>query len=299
MFTKKTSLIIPTRNRIFVLEKLLEQLELYKIKFLEKIIIDSSDIKDSYHVRNLSKKYKIKYFKTKPSTSFQRNYGLRAVNRKVKYIMFLDDDVVFFKDSFHQMNRSIQNNLNTSGYGFNQVTPLTDDFIECLKKTKLIKLINLYDMRPGKLTKGGWHTKIQNIKKDVVVDWIYTTACVYKFDDIKNYSFDETFGTYSYLEDLDFSLNLKRDNKRIIVSHLAKYKHPQNIDRSNFKFGIIEITNRFKIVQKNKINSLYFVNSAIFRFIYSLIYGLFKFNHKYFLRAVGNIVGLLYIFLKK
>jgi hypothetical protein len=299
MFTKKTSLIIPTRNRIFVLEKLLEQLELYKIKFLEKIIIDSSDIKDSYHVRNLSKKYKIKYFKTKPSTSFQRNYGLRSVNRKVKYIMFLDDDVVFFKDSFHQMNRSIQNNLTTSGYGFNQVTPLADNFIEWLKKTKLIKLINLYDMKPGKLTKGGWHTKIQNIKKDVIVDWIYTTACVYKFDDIKNYSFDENFGTYSYLEDLDFSLNLKRDNKRIIVSHLAKYKHPENIDRSNFKFGIIEITNRFKIVQKNKINSLYFVNSAIFRFIYSLIYGLFKFNHKYFLRAAGNIVGLLYIFLKK
>ena len=39
MFTEKTSLIIPTRNRIFFLEELLKQLDLYKVNFLEKLII--------------------------------------------------------------------------------------------------------------------------------------------------------------------------------------------------------------------------------------------------------------------
>lgn len=77
MFTKETSLIIPTRNRLICLEKLLIQLDLYKIKFLEKIIVDSSDIKISPSVKSLARKYSAKYFNTKASTSLQRNYGLK------------------------------------------------------------------------------------------------------------------------------------------------------------------------------------------------------------------------------
>jgi hypothetical protein len=299
MFSKKTALIIPTRNRIFFLERLLKQLELYKINFLEKIIVDSSYIRNSIHVRNLSKKYKAKYFRTKPSTSFQRNYGLKVLNKKTKYVMFLDDDVIFFKNSFNQMNKTIKSNVKASGYGFNQVASSKDNFVEWLKKTKLVKFMNLYDSNSGKLTKGGWHTKILNVREDICVDWIYTTACIYKFEHIKNYRFDETFGSYGYLEDLDFSLNLKKNNQKIIISHLAKFKHPTNIDRSNFKFGIVEIINRFKIVKKNKINFFYFINSSIFRLIYSLVLGLFRLNNKYLYRAVGNIYGLINIFLYK
>jgi glycosyltransferase involved in cell wall biosynthesis len=100
MFTKETSLVIPTRNRIVSLEKLLKQLDLFKIRFLEKIIVDSSDSRISSEIKNISNKYSARYFNTKASTSLQRNYGLRKVNKKTKYIMFLDDDVVFFQDSF-------------------------------------------------------------------------------------------------------------------------------------------------------------------------------------------------------
>ena len=57
MFTEKTSLIIPTRNRIFFLEELLKQLDLYKVNFLEKLIIDSSHISTSNYVKNLSIKH--------------------------------------------------------------------------------------------------------------------------------------------------------------------------------------------------------------------------------------------------
>lgn len=140
MFTKKTTLIIPTRNRIFFLERLLKQLDLYKINFFEKIIIDSSYIRNSIYVRNLSKKYKAKYFRTKPSTSFQRNYGLKVLNKKAKYVMFLDDDVIFFKDSFNQMNKTINSNVKASGYGFNQVGTSKNNFVEWLKKKKIYKI---------------------------------------------------------------------------------------------------------------------------------------------------------------
>jgi GT2 family glycosyltransferase len=299
MFTKETSLIIPTRNRLICLEKLLRQLDLYKIKFLEKIVIDSSDIKISPLVKSLARKYSAKYFKTKASTSLQRNYGLKKVIKKTKYIMFLDDDVVFFKDSFNQMDKTIKKNKMISGYGFNQVALIKKDMFEIIKNSNLIKYIHLYSPAPGIVTRGGWHTKILNIKKDIFVDWIYTTACIYKFQDIKNYRFDETFGGYSYLEDLDFSLNLKKNNKRIIISHLAKYIHPENIDRSSFKFGIIEVINRYKIVKKNNLKKNIFFISIFIRFLYSLLISLLKLNFNYFCRAFGNIFGLLLIIFKK
>ena len=295
MFTKETSLIIPTRNRLICLEKLLRQLDLYKIKFLEKIIIDSSDIKISPFVKSVARKYSAKYFNTKASTSLQRNYGLKKVIKKTKYVMFLDDDVVFFKDSFNQMNKTINKNIMISGYGFNQVALIKKDIFERIKNSNFVKSIHLYSSSPGRVTRGGWHTKILNIKKDIFVDWIYTTACIYRFEDIKNYRFDETFGRYSYLEDLDFSLNLKKNNKRIIISHLAKYIHPANVDRSSFKFGITEVVNRYKIVRKNHLNKTIFFISLFVRFSYSLLISLLKLNSNYFLRAFGNIFGIFLI----
>ena len=39
--------------------------------------------------------------------------------------------------------------LKASGYGFNQITPLKDNLIELLKKTKFTKFINLYDSGRG------------------------------------------------------------------------------------------------------------------------------------------------------
>lgn len=295
MFTKETSLIIPTRNRLICLEKLLIQLDLYKIKFLEKIIVDSSDIKISPSVKSLARKYSAKYFNTKASTSLQRNYGLKKVIKKNKYVMFLDDDVIFFKDSFNQMDKTIKKNIMISGYGFNQVALIKEDIFERIKNSNFVKSIHLYSSSPGRVTRGGWHTKILNIKKDIFVDWIYTTACIYRFQDIKNYRFDETFGRYSYLEDLDFSLNLKKNNKRIIISHLAKYIHPANVDRSGFKFGITEVINRYKIVKKNYLNKIIFFISLFIRFLYSLLISLLKLNFNYFLRAFGNIIGVFLI----
>jgi len=299
MFTKETSLVIPTRNRIVSLEKLLKQLDLFKIRFLEKIIVDSSDSRISSEIKNISNKYSARYFNTKASTSLQRNYGLRKVNKKTKYIMFLDDDVVFFKDSFYQMNKTIKKNKLLSGFGFNQVTLIKENIFEKIKKSDFIRSIHIYSSSPGKVTKGGWHTKILNIKKDIFVDWIYTTACIYRFQDVKNYRFDETFGPYGYLEDLDFSLNLKKNNKKIIISYLAKYTHPTNIDRSGLKFGTIEVINRYKIVKKNDLNKFFFFISVFVRFLYSLLISFLKLKYNYFLRAIGNIYGLFLLLFAK
>lgn len=298
LFTENTTLIIPTRNRSFQVIDLLKVLKVYNIKFFEILVVDSSNKKNSNILKNISKKLKFKYFHTYPSTSYQRNVGLKKKNPFTRFVMFLDDDVIFYKSTFYEMNKTIKkytSNNNIGGFGFNQVQKETDkSLIEKIKYSRFISLLGIYSNKIGKVLKSGWHTKILNVKSNIYVDWIYTTACVYKSEVISNFKFNVTFGQYSYLEDLDFSLNLKNLKKKIIISYLSKFEHPKNIDRSGLNFGITEVINRHRIVKKYKFNLTFFFIISLLRTILSLMKSLY-FNKKYFLRTIGNIIGYLKI----
>ena len=278
-FTKNTSLIIPTKDRALKVIDLLIFLKTSKIQFFEILVIDSSNKKNSNILKNLSKKLKFKYFHTHSSTSYQRNVGLNKKYPSTRFVMFLDDDVIFYKNAFKEMNKTIVKYLlikEIGGFGFNQMQKQTNkNFFEKIKNSKFINFIGFYSNKPGNVLKSGWHSKILNVKKNTYVDWVYTTACVYKTEAIRNLKFDENFGQYSYLEDLDFSLNLKKLKKKIVISYLAKFTHPNNIDRSSLIFGITEVINRFRIVKKHKLNLYFFFIVFLFRFIISLINSLF------------------------
>ncbi len=218
MFTNKTSLIIPTKNRSEYLIKLLNTLKNLNLNFNELIIVDSSDNYHSDKINFECKKRNIKYFKTKPSTSFQRNFGINHINPN-EFLMFMDDDVILFDDAFEKMNKCIEkygNDPNIGGFGFNQIEKKKENFIDNFKSLKIFEYLNIYPSTPGKIAKSGWQSKIMNLKNDILGDWVFTTICIYKFQDIKEFKFDETFGEYSYLEDLDFSLNLKKKIKKFI-----------------------------------------------------------------------------------
>jgi len=292
MFTRKTSLIIPTKNRSDQLIALLNKLILLNLKFNEIIVIDSSNIIHSKKIKKESRKKNFYYYRTKASTAYQRNFGLEKVKNNT-FIMFMDDDVILLDDTFLKMDQCIkkyENNVNIGGFGFNQIEDVKYNFLENLKKSNLIKNFNIYPSAPGKIAKSGWHSKIMNLKNDTMGDWVFTTMCIYKFADIKDLKFDETFGRYSYLEDLDFSLNLMKNNKKIFLSSKSKFKHPINVDRSSFKFGVTEIVNRYKIIKKYKLSKKLFYIASLFRFFMSLLKSILL-NKKYFLRSLGNIYG--------
>ena len=301
MFTKYTSLIIPTRNRYKFLKRIIKQIYNLKIKFKEIIIIDSSEKKQRELIKGLNKKYKIKLYFSKPSSSFQRNIGLKKMNAKSKFVMFLDDDVVFLKNAFKEMEKIVKKNKYNDkivGFCFNQTERRKESLFEKLKATKFLKKINLYSDLPGTVTNSGWHTKILNVKKDMFADWVFTTASIYKTKMINKKFFTNSFGQYSYLEDLDFSLNVTRLKKNFVLSSKAKFKHPYNIDRSGFLFGKVEIFNRYKIVKKYRLNKFLFLINVFFRFLISFSKILIL-NFNSFKRALGNILALIIILFKK
>ncbi len=296
MFTQETSLVIPTKNRPHYLKKTLDQLRFHKIFFQEIIVVDSSDDEQKKKVIELIKIYDFKLFNSSPSTSIQRNIGIKKANIDNKFIMFLDDDIIFAEKMFINMNETIINNLkdeNIIGYGFNQISEKNNfNFFEKIKKNFIFNFFELYPNKPGKIALSGWQSKILNIEKDIFVDWIYTTACIFKSKAIKNLSFDENFGNYSYLEDLEFSLNFLKTKKKILISSDAKYFHPLSIDRSSFKFGLYEVRNRFKIVKKYNLSKLRFFIMTLLRMIFFIL-NILIFKKKPFYRALGNIYGII------
>ena len=65
-----------------------------------------------------------------------------------------------------------------------------------------------------------------------------------------------------------------------LLSSEARFKHPINIDRSSFKFGIIEVINRFKVVKKHNLSKKVFFIVLFFRAFFSFLKSL-TFNIKY------------------
>ena len=294
MFTQKTSLIIPTKDRVESLIKLIRKFEILNLSFHETLIIDSSNIQNSKKIYDLTKQKRLRYFKTKPSTSYQRNLGLENINTN-KFVMFIDDDVELFENTFEKMNECIakyEDNEEIAGFCFNQISDQKNSTFEKLKSLKILGYLDFYPTKPGKVVQSGWHSKILNLKNDVLGDWMFTTMCIYKTKEINKIKFDETFGEYSYLEDLDFSLNLSNKGKKFFLSSEAKFKHPINIDRSSYKFGIIEVINRFKIVKKHNLSKKIFFIVLFFRAFFSFLKSL-TFDMKYFKRGLGNFYALL------
>ena len=167
MFTSKTSLIIPTKDRSKKIIDLLNKLTLFRIKFNEILVIDSSNKYHSQKIFLYCKKKKIKYCYSKPSTSHQRNIGLKEAKSN-KFVMFMDDDVLLHKDTLKNMNTCIKKNYYNSdigGFGFNQIENIKEGVFDKIKKFKLLKYFEIYPNSPGLVSRSGWHSKILNLKK--------------------------------------------------------------------------------------------------------------------------------------
>lgn len=103
MNTYDMSVVIPTFNRSYLLEKLLESLyiarENYKYGKTEVIVIDSSKGEELQRIKEACEKYDVRYLEGTDSVRQKRNIGIRSA--QYPYIVFEDSDVVVDKDIFN------------------------------------------------------------------------------------------------------------------------------------------------------------------------------------------------------
>ena len=143
MFIKFTSLIIPTKERLNNLKRLVNSVGNYINEINEIIIIDSSSKKIHTEIINYFKNFEnIKVLKSNPSASKQRNIGIKNFNKKNKFLMFCDDDIVFNKNSLFNMNKFIEKNSHNVGYGFNLIQKKSIVFLKKLRKINFLLIMD-------------------------------------------------------------------------------------------------------------------------------------------------------------
>ena len=296
MFTTKTSLIIPTKNRSLKIIKLLKSISRLKIKFNEIIIVDSSNKKHKEALLNYIKKKKIKLIFSRPSTTHQRNIGLKIKKKNSIFILFLDDDIMINKKSFLEMDKAIikySDQKKICSFGFNLKTNSRNFKFEKLKKSKILRFFGIYDSVAGKVLESGWHTKISNLKKDTFVEWIYTGATIYKSKIIKNKKLKDLNKGFNYLEDLYFSYHFTKKKFKHVVIAKAQVLNSNIVTRNNFKFGFIEILNRYKFVDNYLLNKQKFYFTAFLRSIFIMV-NLLSFDFNTIFRFFGNLKGIMF-----
>lgn len=287
-------IVIPTRNRIKELTNTLNFLELNKFFFKKIVIVDSSNSEIKAQIKKIVRKYtaNIKVVDSEASTCIQRNIGFNFIENN-KYIMFLDDDNIFFSDAFYKMQNFLNNNKDFVGVAFNQIYKEKINILDNFKKNYITNKLGIYNLDNGGFAASGWQSKFINFKNDKIVQWLTTRAVIYRSKAIKKIRFDKKLGVYGYLEDLDFSLQLKKEGNLMVCSN-AKYTHDQSITRPGFQFGKKELRNRFYIVKKHKLNKSLFFFTAFLRMLLTFYEGVLG-DLNSFKRLAGNFVALITI----
>jgi GT2 family glycosyltransferase len=287
-------IVIPTRNRIKELTNTLNFLESNKFFFKKIVIVDSSDTEIKKQIKKNLRKYStnIKVVDSEASTCIQRNIGFSFIENH-KYIMFLDDDNIFFPDAFYKMQNFLNNNKDFFGVAFNQVYKYEKNILDGFKKNYITNKLGIYNLDNGGLAASGWQSRFVNFKNDKIVQWLPTRAVIYKSKPIKNIRFDQELGVYGYLEDLDFSLQVKKKGNLMVCS-AAKYTHDHSITRPGFQFGKKELRNRYYIVKKHKLNKYLFFFTTFLRMILTFKEGILG-NLNSFKRLAGNLIALMTI----
>ncbi|MBW1981961.1 MAG: glycosyltransferase, partial [Deltaproteobacteria bacterium] len=229
----------------------------------------------------------------RPSASAQRNIGLRYVDPDTDLIGFLDDDIVLEDGAMEKMLQFWQRAPeDLGGCAFNLRNPPLRKELP-LKNSRLAEWLGVYSKNKGVVTPSGWHTLSGTVSETMFVEWLPSTASVWRKSVFGKFQFDEYFDGYSYLEDLDFSYGVSKKYKLAVVAEAGFYHYPSPSGRiSQYDFGKIEVANRLYLVRKHGLSVPRCYLGLLLRLLVTLGASATRFDTGNLQRAVGNCVGL-------
>lgn len=295
MQNTRFAIIIPTKDRLDELCRLLDSISIQDEKPSQVIIVDGSNVQLEDKIRNMGS-LNITYIrKTPPSLTAQRNAGIRALDKDITVAAFLDDDIIMERGSIKNMISFWDGcGEDVGGAAFNLVN-------EIYRKPSIVeRLFFVSGVRTGSVLKSGFQGKVAFVEKNIRADWLVGCAMVFRKKIFDEFMFDEFFSGYARYEDVDFSYRVGKKYKMFIVSD-ARVRHLNRLEELSFSFplGRMEVINRIYFVRKNKELSLGLCCWALFGiFINNMVKGIFTMNSRYINRAFGNAAGFAVSFLR-
>jgi len=287
----KIAVVIPTIGRYAELRRMLESLAAQTRLPDEVVIVDQDQT--SRRFAQEFPQLQIRVVALPGSASLKRNAGFRAVRPEVDLIAFMDDDIVLEPQAVEALLRfwdDAPEDLGGAGCNWANSPSL---FARRLKTLRLTSLLGLYEPRAGAVPRSGFHTVMTEFDRSEFVQWLPSGAVFYSRDVLAEFSFDEWFESYSYLEDLDFSYRIGKKYRLAVVAGARFYHYPSKIGRPNwYLFGKKEVLNRLYFVSKHPELSRPLCCLALsVRAAMSAFLGLAQRDFGYFKRLAGNVAG--------
>lgn len=286
--------VVATKDRPDDLRRMLESLATQTRLPDLIIIVDSSAAPVSRVTAEFNGRIQVRYMHHEPpSASGQRNAGIAAVPRDIDLIAFLDDDATLEPNALERMLAFWANApADIGGVSFNLINHPAQE-LSRMKRWSLVRALGIYSGEPGRVTVSGWQTMTGFVTSNLEVDWLPSTAAVWRSEILRSTRFDEFFGGYSYLEDLDFSYTVRR-NWRLAVVADARYHHfPSPVRHTpQYGFGRTEVRNRIYFVKKHELSYPKCWLGLTLRMGLTVCHAVRRFDPGPLSRAWGNCAGM-------
>jgi glycosyltransferase involved in cell wall biosynthesis len=225
----------------------------------------------------------------------QRNYAHKYLNKNIKIILHLDDDITLTPDAITNMLKFWQIEFTKTttplgGVSFNIVD---------LPKPKSSKIRNVFLIQngtPGKVFKSGYASPFLPASEDFQTPWLLGGATAWSRDVIESHPHPIDFPTrWAVCEDLIYSFPL-RNHYRLMVASNARVFHNETYENMSFRkaifYGRSGAVLRYHFVQMNNELSAwayFYITKAII--LKNLIRGIFA-SPRHLGLCFGGISGL-------
>lgn len=227
-----------------------------------------------------------------PSLSKQRNAGMARLRSDITLAGYIDDDIVLESDAVERMVAFWGSaSPNVGGASFN----ITNSPVP--RWGKLRHLLGFAAGKPGAVLPSGIAIAPGYVAADLETGWLTGGATIWRREVIDRYSYDEWFIGMGYLEDLDYSYNVRMKYRLMIVAG-AKIVHntpPMRKDRY-YLLGKWQIVNRMYLVRKYRKSGLSVPKAWAMSFALMAlqgVQGVLRADRTYWDRARGNFSGIM------
>jgi len=295
-FRHKIAFIIPTRNRPDLLAQLLQNLQEQTVKANQIIIVDGSDQPIEPEIKQFLSP-NVSYMRVfPPSLTKQRNEGLKALDKDITLVGYLDDDMTVEKDAVEAMLRFWEHCSDDIGGSSFNITNQSSSRPSLLSRL-FGKLFYFGEVGQGAVHRSGYNRIVSPVLKDTYTDWLCGGATIWRKQILEEFKYDEWFKGWAYLEDVDFSFTVSKRYKLVVVQ-AARVQHfpPPFSSKKLYSLGRELTKQRYYLVRKHpELSVALFYWVTVGQIINGFIYGIVKRRLDPILKGWGNIAGLFNI----
>ena len=269
-------ILIPTRNRPREVEKLLTSIQKSTLQAAQVIVVSSGkEVSDI--VEKFSLDLEITYIHSEISGQInQKKAGILAINPRVKWVVFMDDDLLVLPETFEQafgciygVSRNTKRELAGIGFGL----PVTSRFNGRGKFSQSIaRLFGINNQPAGYVLSNGHATSYLEQQSAVETTWL-NGASMWRVEETSSYGSHGISSNYAACEDLIFSYPIGK-KKSLIYCPNAKLDF-QVIEKTNFENSAIYIAalywRYFFILEHQEFSTLRFNVAQLGRLIFGIL----------------------------